>query len=127
MGSHPCCTTGDQCFTPGGRNTERKNDPRRELRCNDVRSLFAWNPITDVHEFRGLGTSYLLEEKIAMMHGLSGKNIKKIYIELENREEILKILAEKKIFDYYELWAYIKKISGMGIEKSLSMLRKGEM
>ncbi len=89
--------------------------------------LFKWNPTTDVHEFAGIGTSYLLEERFAMMRGISRRDVRKIYDELESRAEILRILAKREIFDYYEVWSYIKQISGLGIEKSLSMLKKGEM
>ena len=89
--------------------------------------LFKWNPTTDDHEFAGIGTSYLLEERLAMMRGISRRDVRKIYDELESRAEILRILAKREIFDYYEVWSYIKQISGLGIEKSLSMLKNGEM
>jgi flagellar protein FlaI len=89
--------------------------------------IFRWDPITDKHVFRGIGTSYLLEEKIATMRGIPRKRIKMIYEELDKRAEILKLLADKKVFDYYEVWSYMKKIYGLGIDEALTKLRRGEI
>jgi flagellar protein FlaI len=87
--------------------------------------LFAWDPITDTHEFRGMGSSYVLEEKIAPLKGITRKRIKDIYLEVDNRAEILRLMAQKKVFDYYDVWGYMNKINSMGTENMLKMLRQG--
>lgn len=88
--------------------------------------LFAWDPQTDNHDFRGLGTSHVLEEKIAVMRGIPRKRVKDIYAELESRTEILSIMQKNQVFDYYDVWRYMQKIYGLGIEKSLALLKRGE-
>ncbi|MCL4436195.1 MAG: hypothetical protein M1503_10450 [Thaumarchaeota archaeon] len=88
--------------------------------------LSKWNPTTDVHEFAGIGTSYLLEERLATMRGISRREVRKIHDGLESRAEIRRILAKREIFDYYEVWSYIKQISGLDIDKLLNA-EEGEM
>jgi len=81
--------------------------------------LFSWNPGRDEHIFRGVGNSYLLEYKIAPRRGLEGRNIRKIYDELEMRAEILKKMVDYKIFDYYDVWKVISKIYDLPIEDAV--------
>lgn len=73
-----------------------------------TRAVFQWDPLHDVHHFRGLNNSYILENLIAHKLGYADK--KKIYVELELRAKILKKMVEQNIFDYYKakdiIWAF---------------------
>ncbi|RLI23277.1 hypothetical protein DRO58_09325, partial [Candidatus Bathyarchaeota archaeon] len=80
--------------------------------------VFSYNPIFDNFEFRGLGTSYLLDSKIAIMRGLSGYEIRKIYEELYQRSEILEYMLKLGITDYWEVWENLSWINRVGIEKA---------
>lgn len=72
--------------------------------------VFSWDPATDTHSFRGVGNSYLLEYKIAPMKGLSAREARKIYDELEVRTYILQKMVEEGIFDYWDVYRVISKI-----------------
>ncbi|MEM4576420.1 MAG: type II/IV secretion system ATPase subunit [Candidatus Nezhaarchaeales archaeon] len=72
--------------------------------------IFSWDPATDTHSFRGVGNSYLLEYKIAPTRGLSAKDARKIYGELEARTYILQKMVEEGIFDYWDVYRVISKI-----------------
>ena len=72
--------------------------------------IFSWDPVTDKHTFRGVGNSYLLEYKVAPMKGLSSKDSRKIYNELELRSYIINKLVELNITDYYEVYGVLSKI-----------------
>ncbi|MGC8936339.1 MAG: type II/IV secretion system ATPase subunit [Candidatus Methanomethylicaceae archaeon] len=72
--------------------------------------IFSWDPVTDKHNFRGVGNSYLLEYKIAPMKGLSPRDARKIYDELELRSYIIDKLIEMNVMDYYEVYAALSKI-----------------
>ncbi|HDD56402.1 MAG TPA: hypothetical protein ENG18_00075 [Nitrososphaeria archaeon] len=43
--------------------------------------LFNWKPAEDEHEFRGRGSSHLLENKIAVMRGIDRRNLGAVYDE----------------------------------------------
>jgi flagellar protein FlaI len=66
--------------------------------------------VTDKHNFRGVGNSYLLEYKIAPMKGLSPSDARKIYNELELRSYIIDKLVEMNVMDYYDVYAALSKI-----------------
>lgn len=89
--------------------------------------IFSWEPAADAHEFRGEGMSYLLENKIARMKGIPQRKMKVIYQELFMREEILRLLGEMGVVNYYDIWRVIKKVRLLGLEKSLKKLRRGEL
>ncbi|MCX8182687.1 MAG: type II/IV secretion system ATPase subunit [Candidatus Methanomethyliaceae archaeon] len=72
--------------------------------------IFSWDPVTDKHTFRGVGNSYLLEYKIAPMKGLSPRDARKIYNELDLRSYIIDKLIEMNVMDYYDVYAAISKI-----------------
>jgi flagellar protein FlaI len=78
--------------------------------------VLAWEPSTDTYEFRGLGSSYLLETKVAVMKGISKYHIRKIYEELEVRAQILKYMLELKILDYSEVWRNLVWIHHVGVK-----------
>ncbi len=76
---------------------------------------FSWDPVTDSFVFRGYGSSYLLEQKIATMLGIPLNKRRIIYDEVEKRAKILKKLHEKGITDFYELFHTISKITKSGM------------
>lgn len=73
-----------------------------------TRAVFQWDPLHDIHHFRGLNNSYILENLIAHKLGYADK--KKIYVELELRANILRKMVEQNIIDYNEtrdiIWAF---------------------
>ncbi len=90
--------------------------------------LFSWEATDDSHIFRGEGMSYLLEEKIATMKGLSLREKRKIYDELFLREKILRLMAENSIIDYYDVWDALKTINKIGLEEAYERLsRRGSL
>jgi flagellar protein FlaI len=89
--------------------------------------VFSWDPSSDISVFRGEGTSYLLEEKIARMRGISRRELRKIYHELENREEILRIADYMGLKNYYQLFDLFKEVRLKGPSNILTELRKGSI
>ena len=79
-----------------------------------TRNVFTWVPYADKHEFRGMYNSYILEEKIATMRGLSDK--REIYEHLALRTRIIEEMINRKIFDYYKVFEIIKSFSQGGVE-----------
>jgi len=76
---------------------------------------FSWDPVTDSFIFSAMGSSYLLEQKIATRLGIPGKKKKVIYEEIEKRAKILERLSEEGIVDYYEFFNTIAKITKHGM------------
>ncbi len=72
--------------------------------------VFTWDPSTDKFLFRGKGASYLLEEKIATMRGISRRDMKLIYDELNLRAQILQELVRQDITDYFVVFRIFAKI-----------------
>ncbi len=72
-----------------------------------TREVFTWNPSTDVHIFRGMYNSYILEQKIGTMLGLA--DTREIYKILDLREKILKRMVSLGIFNYYDVWDVLKR------------------
>jgi flagellar protein FlaI len=79
-----------------------------------TRNVFTWVPYADKHEFRGMYNSYILEEKIATMLGLSDK--REIYEHLALRRRIIEEMINRKIFDYYKVFEIITAFSHGGVE-----------
>lgn len=69
------------------------------------RKAFEWNPVDDTHAFKANRNSYILENRIAKMAGLTDPM--KIYDEFDQRKHILERMVEEKIFDYYEVVQFI--------------------
>jgi len=63
--------------------------------------VFSFEPSTDEIVFRGLGTSFLLDQKIAVMKGYTGADVRKIYDELYMRAEILEYMVALDILEYW--------------------------
>ena len=80
--------------------------------------VFTWDPTTDRFLFRGKGASYLLEEKIATMRGITRRNIKLLYEELELRAQILKEMVKRNIVDYYDVFRIIARVYNIVEEMS---------
>ncbi len=80
--------------------------------------IFTWDPVRDRFTFRGKGTSYLLEEKIGIMRGLSRRNMTLIYEELNLRAKILRELVNKKVYNYYDVFRTIVRIYNLIDEKA---------
>lgn len=72
--------------------------------------IFTWDPVKDRFTFRGRGTSYLLEEKISLVRGISKRNMSMIYDELGLRAKILKELVLKSVTNYYDVFRVLTKI-----------------
>ena len=79
-----------------------------------TRRVFNWDPVKDVHQFRGRNNSYILEQKIAEKAGYADK--RKIYEELDLRTRILDRMIELGIFDYYETNRIIARFNEEGIK-----------
>ena len=84
--------------------------------------LFYWEPSKDRHVFRGVGNSYLLEEKVAPRRGLEEREFVKIYEELEVRTQIIRRLVENKVYNYYDVWKVVSSIYNMPPEDALRVV-----
>ena len=77
--------------------------------------IFRWNPIEDIFEFTGYMNSYLLEQRIAPSRGISEKNRRQIYQELDRRAALLQKLGEQGVNNFYELYRLLSKASRQGL------------
>ncbi len=77
--------------------------------------IFRWDPIKDVFEFVGLNNSYQLEQHIAPSRGLSEKNRRQIYKEVDRRGALLQKLAESGVNNFYELFKLLSKAQKQGL------------
>ena len=66
-----------------------------------TKTVFEWNPAHDVHVFRGLNNSFILEEKIAVPRGYKDK--REIYQELKLRAKIIQKMIDLNITGYNEV------------------------
>ncbi|MEM1857994.1 MAG: type II/IV secretion system ATPase subunit, partial [Desulfurococcaceae archaeon] len=89
--------------------------------------VFVWDPVTDTHRFSGRGASYLLEEKVAVMRGIPRREINVVYEELELRARYLKLLAEKNVLDYYDVYRAVIKTYELGLEQAYKRLIRGDL
>ncbi len=79
-----------------------------------TRQVFDWNPKKDIHAFRGLFNSYILEQKIAKILGY--ENTRDIYKEMDLRKKIIEKMIENQIFNYFDVWEIIKKFRLDGVD-----------
>jgi flagellar protein FlaI len=86
--------------------------------------VFSFDPSKDKFEFRGQGTSYLLDSKVAVMRGFDAANAHKIYEEMYQRAEILEYMIVLNILGYQEVLENILSTTRMGIEKAHEFYRK---
>ena len=87
--------------------------------------LFSWKPAEDEHEFRGRGSSHLLENKIAVMRGIDRRNLGAIYDDLMMRARLLRKLVDLGVYDYLKVWKLVKQAYNIG-EKLLALIEEGE-
>lgn len=78
--------------------------------------LFTWESATDSVTYKGKGSSALFANKILQARGLTKKNEGLLYEELEKRAQLLTELANKKIYNYYEVFEHIAKVNEIGID-----------
>ncbi len=77
-----------------------------------TREVFSWDAVNDVHRFRGLYNSYILEKKIASMLGYA--DTREIYAELNRRKKIIEHLVEQNIDNYFDVWDVISRFTKEG-------------
>ena len=77
---------------------------------------FHWNESTDVFEFTGNMTSYVLEQRIAPRLGIPARKKQRIYAELDRRAKILKTLHEdQEVVGFYEVLDVLSKAQKEGL------------
>jgi len=89
-----------------------------------TRQVFDWNPKKDIHAFRGLFNSYILEQKIAKILGY--ENTRDIYGEMDIRKKIIEKMIENQIFNYFDVWEIIKKFRLDGLDALPFKIEKEE-
>jgi flagellar protein FlaI len=78
-----------------------------------TRAVFVWNPINDLHLFRGMNNSYILEERIAVKRGYKDK--RDIYKELALRTRIIEKMIEMNMTGYKTVNDIIKAFQKEGV------------
>jgi len=86
--------------------------------------VFSFEPSSDSHVFRGRGTSFLLDSKIAVMRGYEDHEIPKIYDELYDRAEILEYMIRLGILKYDEVIKNLRWIQQVGVDRALSRYKR---
>jgi len=86
--------------------------------------VFSYNAARDNFEFRGFGTSFLLDAKIATMRGYEGADVKKIYVEMYKRAEILEFLLALGIKGYQEVVDAIQWVQNVGVDAAHSRYKR---
>ncbi|MFA5861936.1 MAG: type II/IV secretion system ATPase subunit [Candidatus Thermoplasmatota archaeon] len=79
-----------------------------------TRRVFNWDPVKDIHQFRGRNNSYILEQKIAERAGYADK--REIYTELDLRTHVLDRMIQLGIYDYYEVNRIIARFNEEGVK-----------
>jgi len=74
-----------------------------------TKEVFHWDSGKDIHLFRGLYNSYILEQKIAHHIGLSDP--REIYEIMNKRSRIIQGLIKNGIMDYFEVIKLLKKFA----------------
>ena len=74
-----------------------------ELNSFNYIEVFHWNSATDKFEFPGHMNATILEQVVAARRGLSPKNSRQIYDEIEDRAIILRKLHESGMTNFYDL------------------------
>ncbi|WP_462273445.1 type II/IV secretion system ATPase subunit [Methanohalophilus sp.] len=76
---------------------------------------FSWDPVSDSFVFTAMGSSYLLEQKIATRLGIPAKKKNVIYDEIEKRAKILERLHNEGITNFYDFFNTTSKIAKQGM------------
>ena len=75
---------------------------------------FVWDPTTDDFNFVGDRNSYMMENRIAPLRGLSTRNSQEIYNVIEKRAQILKKLHQQGVTDFDDLYVVLAKAQDDG-------------
>ncbi len=67
-----------------------------------TRGMFEWDPVKDVHYFRGMFQSHLMENKMAPMMGFANK--REIYEEMTRRQGALQRMVDRNITHYDDVF-----------------------
>ncbi len=81
-----------------------------------TKEVFHWDSGKDVHSFRGLYNSFVMEQKIA--HHLGLADPRDIYNIMKRRAKIVQKIIDNNIMDYFEVVKILKKMRTEG-ENSL--------
>ena len=76
---------------------------------------FRWNSADDSFEFTGNMNSYLLENRVAPRRGLTQKDKRKIYTELDKKAAILEKLQLQGVTNFYDLFQLLAKAQREGL------------
>jgi len=79
-----------------------------------TRAVFMWDPETDIHSFRGLNNSFILEDKIAKIQGY--EDTRQIYNDLFLRARILDEMRNRGIEQYDDVYNIIKTFTKHGVD-----------
>ena len=77
--------------------------------------IFRWNPAEDVHEFTGNMNSFLLENRVAPRRGLTQKNKRMIYTELDKKAAILEKIHQQGVTNFYDFYLLLAKAQREGL------------
>lgn len=77
--------------------------------------VFRWNPAEDSFEFTGNMNSYLLENRVAPRRGLTSKDKRHIYTELEKKASVLEKLSHQGATNFYDLYQLLAKAGREGL------------
>ena len=85
---------------------------------------FAFDAALDTQVFRGRGTSFLLDSKIAVMRGYEDHEIPMIYDELYDRAEILEYMIALGILEYDDVMKNLRWINQVGVSVALTRFKR---
>ena len=85
---------------------------------------FTFDAASDTFSFRGRGTSYLLDAKIALMRGYDDTEVPKIYDDLYDRAEILEYMILLGILEYDDVLKNLRWIQQVGVEAALTRFKR---
>ncbi|MCS7129459.1 MAG: secretion system protein E, partial [Candidatus Caldarchaeum sp.] len=91
----------------------------------DYIELFNWDSGSDSHIFRGEGNSFLLENKVRTMLGLSTRESRKIYEDLRRRARLIELMVERKSTEFEKVWEMVKMVNDHGVQQVLEMVEEG--
>jgi flagellar protein FlaI len=86
--------------------------------------VFSFDAAQDTQVFRGRGTSFLLDAKIAIMRGYEDHETPLIYEELYDRAEILEYMIALGILEYGEVIKNLQWIQQVGVESALTRFKR---
>ena len=82
--------------------------------------MFEWNPVKDVHYFRGMFHSHLMENKLAPQMGFSNK--RDVYDQMQRRAEALQKMVDRDLTHYNDVFDLIGIYYNAGWDEFCSSL-----